>query len=186
MGSVRSRFTSAHLIALLALFVALGGSAYAFHLGKNAVKSRNIKNGAVVESKLADGAVTSPKIAPGAVSGGGIAAGAVTSAKIAAGAVGADSVRDVVVRSTTKPLPDNSNALISASCAPGERLIGGTGNVNASNSQDILVTGANPTMADGSSVPDGQSPGAWTIVANNYAGGTPLPASATAYALCLK
>ena len=37
MQSIR-RISSAHVIALLALFVALGGSAYAIHLGKNAVK----------------------------------------------------------------------------------------------------------------------------------------------------
>ena len=34
MRLIRSRFTSAHLIALLALFVALGGSAYAIHLAR--------------------------------------------------------------------------------------------------------------------------------------------------------
>jgi hypothetical protein len=196
MGSTRSRFTSAHLIALLALFVALGGSAYAFHLGKNAVKARNIKSGAVVESKLAGGAVTDAKIAAaavtdakiaaGAVTDAKIAAGAVTRAKIAAGAVGADSVRDVVVRSAVKPLPDVSNVSVIASCAPGERLIGGTGNVSAGNSPDILVTGQIPTMANGGGVSDGQSPTGWTIVANNYAGGSPLPSAATAYALCLK
>lgn len=174
MRFIRSRFTSAHLIALLALFVALGGSAYAFHLGKGSVKTKNIKNGAVVESKLATGAVTNAKIA----------AGAVTGAKIAPDAVGAENIRDVVVRSASKPLPDNSNVLVTATCAPGERLVGGTGNVSASNSQDIVVTGASPALANGNGVADGQAPGAWQVTANNYPGGSPLPSAATAYALC--
>ena len=186
MGSVRSRFTSAHLIALLALFVALGGSAYAFHLGKNAVKTRNIKNGAVVESKLSGGAVTDAKIAAGAVTNSKIADGAVTKAKIAAGAVGADSVGDVLVRSATKPLPDGGSAFITATCAPGERLIGGTGSVSAANFQDVVVTGAFPSMADAGPVGPGQSPTGWTVIANNYMGGIASPVSGTAFALCLK
>ena len=47
MRFIRSKLTFSNVVALLALFVALGGSAYAFHLGKNAVKTKNIKNGAV-------------------------------------------------------------------------------------------------------------------------------------------
>ena len=56
-------------------------------LGKNAVKTKNIKNGAVKESKLAGNAVTESKIASGAVTEGKIASGAVTEGKIASGAV---------------------------------------------------------------------------------------------------
>ncbi len=195
MRFIRSRFTSAHLIALLALFVALGGSAYAVHLRKGAVKTRNIRNGAVIESKLANGAVTDPKIAAGAVTSAKIAAGAVTSAKIAAGAVtganlaagavGANGVGRILVRSASKPLPDGGNAAAIASCAPGERLIGGSGDVSTSNSQDVVVNGASPSAADGNAVAPGQSPSGWTVVGNNYTGGT-FSASVIAYALCLK
>ncbi len=195
MQFIRSRFTSAHLIALLALFVALGGSAYAVHLRKGAVKTRNIKNGAVVESKLANGAVTDPKIAAGAVTSAKIAAGSVTSAKIAAGAVtsanlaagavGANGVGDILVRSAIKPLPDGGNAAAIATCAPGERLIGGSGDVSTSNSQDVVVNGSSPSAADGSAVAPGQSPRGWTVLGDNYAGGT-FTANVIAYALCLK
>jgi len=195
MRFIRSRFTSAHLIALLALFVALGGSAYAVHLRKGAVKTRNIRNGAVIESKLANGAVTDPKIAAGAVTSAKIAAGAVTSAKIAAdavtganlaaGAVGANGVGRILVRSASKPLPDGGAAAAIATCAPGERLIGGSGDVNTSNSQDVVVNGAYPSAADGSAVAPGQSPSGWTVLGDNYPGGT-FSARVTAYALCLK
>jgi len=195
MRFIRSRFTSAHLIALLALFVALGGSAYAVHLRKGAVKTRNIRNGAVIESKLANGAVTDPKIAAGAVTSAKIAAGAVTSAKIAAGAVtganlaagavGANGVGRILVRSASKPLSDGGAAAAIATCAPGERLIGGSGDVNTSNSQDVVVNGAYPSAADGSAVAPGQSPSGWTVLGDNYPGGT-FSARVTAYALCLK
>src|SRR3954465_15034279 len=113
MRIIRSRFTSAHLIALLALFVALGGSAYAFHLGKNAVKTKNIRNGAVVESKLAGGAVVESKLAGGAVSAD----------KLAGGAVGASSLGQVVIQTTSTPMPDNTTKVATATCNPGERLI---------------------------------------------------------------
>jgi hypothetical protein len=62
-------------MATLALFVALGGGAYASLLGKNSVKSRHIApnavkaqeiaRGAVGESELRNGVVTAGKLAPG-------------------------------------------------------------------------------------------------------------------------
>jgi hypothetical protein len=160
------RISSAHLIALVALFVALGGSAYAIHLGKNAVKTRNIRNGAVVESKLADRAVTKAKIAPGAV--------------------GTGSLGDIVARLTTKPIPEGGSTIVTATCNPGETLIGGSGNVSTSNSSDVVVNGVSPTRADASALAPGQPPTGWTVLANNYLGGTTTSATALAYALCLK
>jgi hypothetical protein len=67
----RSMSPAAVVIAVLALGVALGGGAYAasVKLGKNAVKTKNIKNAAVTEKKIAGGAVTEAKLADGSVSG---------------------------------------------------------------------------------------------------------------------
>jgi hypothetical protein len=65
---LRAVFTYANVTATIALFIALGGSAYAaIKLGKNSVHTRNIKNGAVTSSKLAKGAVTTTKVARGAL-----------------------------------------------------------------------------------------------------------------------
>jgi len=68
------------VISVIALFVALGSGAYAVKvkLGKNVVKTKSIKNGAVTE----------PKIATGAVSGGKLANGAVTPDKLSSSATG--------------------------------------------------------------------------------------------------
>jgi hypothetical protein len=45
---LRSKLTYANVMATIAVFLALGGGAYAaFHLPKNSVRSRNIKNGQV-------------------------------------------------------------------------------------------------------------------------------------------
>jgi hypothetical protein len=74
------RISPALVISVIALFVALGSGAYAVKvkLGKNVVKTKSIKNGAVTEPKLASGSVTSGKLANGAV----------TSDKLSGSAVG--------------------------------------------------------------------------------------------------
>ena len=51
-----------HGIAYLALFVALGGTAYAVSLPPNSVDTKQLKNGAVTKKKIKQGAVTSAKV----------------------------------------------------------------------------------------------------------------------------
>jgi hypothetical protein len=63
----------ATLIAVVALFVALGGTGYAaFSLPKNSVGSKQLKNNAVTTSKIKNGSVTAGKIKNGAVTAGKI------------------------------------------------------------------------------------------------------------------
>jgi hypothetical protein len=176
MRFIRDRVTSAHLIALLALFVALGGSAYAFHLGKNAVKTKNIKNSAVTEAKLA----------PGSVSGSKIADGAVSASKLAAAGVGSGNLARIEVIFESESLPDGSTHSPVATCPPGERLIGGSGDVGATNSPDIVVTGTRPASSSGNAVGTGDSADAWEAIGNNYPGGNTSTSYVAAYALCLK
>ena len=65
MNRIRSHLTYANVMATLAVFLVLGGAAYAsFHLPRNSVRSRNIKNGQVRNKDLADHAVTGQKLAP--------------------------------------------------------------------------------------------------------------------------
>lgn len=117
----RRRPSAAMIVALLALFVALGGPAEAAHLinGKllkrgsvtgRAIKDRslgvrdlskpairrlqNLPAGSVTEAKLANRAVTPGKLAPGAVGSAAIAAGGVASGNLAGGAVGSPQVAD--------------------------------------------------------------------------------------------
>jgi hypothetical protein len=108
-------------VALLALFVALGGPAQAANLinGKllkkgsvtgKAVKDRSLgmrdlskasirklqstRAGSITESKIANGAITPGKLAPGAVGSASIAAGGVSGGNLATGAVGSLQVAD--------------------------------------------------------------------------------------------
>ena len=68
--------TFADIVALLALFVALGGSAYAgTTLARNSVTSRQIAPGAVKRSDVAAGAVTGAKVKDGSLLASDFAAG---------------------------------------------------------------------------------------------------------------
>ena len=90
------RHLRANVIAYLALFVALGwtGAYAAQKVGKNTVKSKQIKDGQVKTQDLASGAVSGSKLAPGAVTPQTIDDGSITGAKLADGAVTGAKVAD--------------------------------------------------------------------------------------------
>src|ERR1700742_3245155 len=123
MKRFRPRLTYANVIASLALFVALGGSAVAAGLAKNSVGPNQLKKGAVSASKLAKQAVVAGKIAPKAVVAGklgpnavlpgNLGAGIIDSSKISAGAVTAEKLKNNVV--TTNKL--NNGAVTSQKIA---------------------------------------------------------------------
>ena len=64
------RPSPAMIVALVALCLGAGGTAIAakVKLGKNVVKTKNIKNGAVTEKKIGNGAVSAAKLAGSAKS----------------------------------------------------------------------------------------------------------------------
>jgi len=105
------RPSAALLIALLALFVALGGPAQARKLingadiRKGTVRSAQIRDRSLTERDLSsaavralqttpDGSITANKFAPGVFGGGLIADGTITAVDIADGAVGAGKLAD--------------------------------------------------------------------------------------------
>src|SRR5262245_11927263 len=94
------KLTYSNVAATLALFLALGGGAYAITLGKGSVKRKNIANGAVSTKKLAKNAVTGAKAKEssfgavpnasklGGVGPGGYVTGINAIQRVAAGQVG--------------------------------------------------------------------------------------------------
>jgi hypothetical protein len=107
------------VVALIALFIALGGPAQAKHvidgkvLGKGTVTGRSVKNGSLAKADLSkaavkslertpsksvgsaqiiDGQVLAPDLGAGAVTSPALGAGSVTASKLAAGSIGAGSV----------------------------------------------------------------------------------------------
>ena len=107
MKRFRPRLTYANVIASLALFVALGGSAVAAGLAKNSVGPNQLKKGAVTgkairkqavtAGKIAPKAVVAGKLGPNAVLPGNLGAGIIDSSKISASAVTAEKIKNNVV-----------------------------------------------------------------------------------------
>ena len=78
---MRARPTPSMVISLIALFVALSGTAVALD-GSNTVFSDDIVNGEVRSADLAANAVDTPDLATGAVTAPKLAAGSVNSATV--------------------------------------------------------------------------------------------------------
>jgi hypothetical protein len=108
---VERRPSFATVVALLALFVALGGPAQAARLFTGAdIKDRSLKtrdlsrktvrqlqstrNGSITEVKIANGAVTRGKLGAGAVSSGAIADRSITADDLAIGSVTGTNIAD--------------------------------------------------------------------------------------------
>jgi hypothetical protein len=83
---IRKRLTYANVMSSIAVFLVLGGAAFAAsQLSRNSVGTRQLKAGAVTTAKLHSNAVTKAKIKANAVDGSKIADGSVTGVDINAG-----------------------------------------------------------------------------------------------------
>jgi hypothetical protein len=70
LARMRQRLTFANVISVIALFIALGGGAYAaVALPKNSVGSKQIKKNAVTNAKIGKNAVTGAKVKDGSLTG---------------------------------------------------------------------------------------------------------------------
>jgi hypothetical protein len=88
VSKLKRHLSVANVLSCVALFVALGGSAFAaVKLNAGQVKTVNIARQAVTNPKIKQQAVTSGKIKNGTVNSLDLGAGQVTSEKIATGAV---------------------------------------------------------------------------------------------------
>jgi hypothetical protein len=86
--TLKRHLSVANVLSCIALFVALGGTAFAaMNLGPGQVKTVNIARQAVTNAKIKQQAVTSGKIKNGGVNALDIGAGQVTGEKIATGAI---------------------------------------------------------------------------------------------------
>jgi hypothetical protein len=87
---MRHKLTYANAMATLAVFIALGGSAYAaLRVPPHSVGTRQLKASAVTTGKLANGAITAAKVAEGTLTGAQIdlaALGTVPAAESSQGA----------------------------------------------------------------------------------------------------
>jgi hypothetical protein len=107
MQWIRTNLTSAHVIGLVALFVALGGtSVAAVSLSKNSVGAKQIKKNAVAASEIKKNAVRAAEINRNAVGASEIRSNAVAGGDVADGGIGSLDLGDNSVGSGE--LADNS------------------------------------------------------------------------------
>jgi hypothetical protein len=103
----RERLSYANVMATIAMFLALGGGAYAAAIAPtNSVVSRSIKNGQVKRQDLARSAVSNTRIGRNAVSNSKIGPNAITESKIHDASVSSNKIADGSV--TTPKLADNA------------------------------------------------------------------------------
>jgi hypothetical protein len=133
------RPSPAMVVAVIALIVAISGTAYA--AGK--IGTKKIKNNAISTQKIKDNAVTGSKLATGAVG-------------------------TVMRQGPTTTIPGGSAKSVEVNCKPGERATGG-GVYNESNVGSLLVTSSyplpNPSTAPATG--DGQTPTGWRVWISN-------------------
>jgi hypothetical protein len=107
LRKLRSQLSYANVMATVALFMALGGGAYAAATApRNSVTSTSIRNGQVKQQDLARRSVTNSKIRGRSVSNGKIADNAITTTKLGPNAVTTTKLADGSV--TTAKLADKA------------------------------------------------------------------------------
>lgn len=85
LARLRPHLKFANVVSLLALFIALGGGAYAMTLPRNSVGASQLKQNAVISPKIKNSAVISSKIKAGAITGSKIKAHSLLSKDFAVG-----------------------------------------------------------------------------------------------------
>lgn len=177
---VRDRLTYANVIATTALFIALGGTAWAATaLPRNSVGDRQIRTGAVRSSEVRDRSLQLRDIsrrARAALRGARGPAGPPGPA----GGAGPGGAAGVAARLTYKavpgtvapgPPPDSSTIReATATCDPGQRVTGGGASVE---NADLMAVDASYPAANGTG---------WTVQISNDPGAT---RSFTVTAICV-
>jgi hypothetical protein len=195
----RFRPSPAFVLAAIALFVALGGTAAGLadkntvdsgDIINRAVHSRDIGKGAVRATNIGEGQVQSADVLDDTEPGGGLSALDIANAASGSDAIDADTLDGLdwrslfgQVRTYVGPptaIPDSENGAAAVSCAPGELPIGGGGFFEANGAGYIYSS--RPAVG-GSPADDGAEPDGWRVGAHNN---QPEPLNLYAQVVCLK
>lgn len=189
------RPSPALVVACLALFVALGGSAYAaVALSPNSVGTVQLKNRAVTSAKLANGSVGAANVKAGSLlardfKAGQLPAGSegpqgATGAQGPQGATGAQGPQGVAgpqgsagisgyqVITATSATNTTTSKTVVANCPTGEEVLGG----------GISPESLTDTLAADNSYPDNNNT-QWFVSATDLSG-SPSPWTLVGYAIC--
>ena len=187
-----SRYARRHHVALLALFLAMGGTSYAaVTLPRNSVGSMQIRNHAVTLAKLNPKALSrlhgvAGVIGPTGATGATGAQGA-NGAQGATGATGTQGPKGdpgpsgvgktLTVRRNATDIPSGVLVQEQAACSPGEVAVGGGASAGAgdgSGNSGVSLQTNRPTPTSG-------TPTGWLAIAENE---TAVTVHFTVYAVC--
>lgn len=165
LNSFRSHLSFANVVSLIALFIALGGGAYALKV--NSVGTKQLKANAVTTDKIKDEAVNGDKVVESTL---GTVPSAFSAASIPAGSVRAGNLGPIVTVSDTgsAPAPLGSIGTATVQCPAGSTLLSGGGE----SSDVLLYTTLNRKSGDNG----------WRYDAVNQ---STDPETVTVFALCL-
>jgi hypothetical protein len=179
---LRDLVTFANVASMLAVVVAMSGSAYAASLARDSVGAPQIKKGAVRSAEVRNHSLRKTDFKAGQLPAG---------PQGPQGIPGANGATSVVYRqSTTAPIAEDGYAFMSASCEAGERMIGGGGGFNdgsANYSFFAQLAASTPGVLVGDyphhvrPLQQGELPNAWYVAGRQV--GVPS-AVLTAYAVC--
>jgi hypothetical protein len=184
--ALAGRLSYANVIATLALFIALGGAAYAATaLPRNSVGTRQLKKGAVTAAKIRNGSLLASDFRPGQLPAGTQGASGPVGPVGARGPAGASNV--VSRYGTELELQNGQGKGSFAACATGEAVTGG-------GYEFIEGNPANPSYVVGADRPslettpgvhalpaDGAKATGWLVAMTNA---TSLPFKFRAYVQC--
>jgi len=171
----------AMLVALLALFVALGGSSYAaFKLPRNSVGPRQIKADAVTSAKVKGGSLLLSDFERSQLRklAGAQGPQGLQGPKGDAGDAGATHV--VVRTMVGSPISTGELYVLVASCHAGEHAISGGGGFNGNAGREELQQ-SYPLSANGARAQEGTVPTAWFSIVRNDDNG---PLTPIGYVVC--
>jgi hypothetical protein len=192
VSAVRKKLTFSNVVSLIALFVVLGGAAFAA-VSKNSIGTKQLKPNAVHTSDIANGAVTTKKIKNDAVTGAkvnestlgtvptagtarptgpasGDLSGSYPNPTLGAGSVGASELGQVVKHENQGSIVDvvggngawTTSGNITASCDAGERLLGAAGHFDGSGN-NLAIQDLNPDFTANSVTGEGISDAGGTV-----------------------
>jgi hypothetical protein len=172
---LRPRLTYANVMATVALFIALGGGAYAATaLPANSVGSKQLKKSAVVSGKIKNNAINRSKVLDNSLTGADIKESSVAKVPLATTADTAAALDKATYKTAAGTAPAGSAANVAtATCDSGQHVIGG--GVKLDNAMIGLVN---------DSYPDTNNT-AWTArIGNASSGSSAAPFNFTVYAIC--
>jgi hypothetical protein len=169
LNSICHRLTFANVLSVIALFVALGGTAVAASLAANSVGTKQLKDQAVTTSKIKDGAVTGAKVNVSTLGTVPSANTANTANAAAPGAVRGTALGPIMTVSNASGLVFSYTAGSTfIQCPTGTTLISGGGTSGFSNVFATLSRKSDPN--------------GWRYDAYNA---NPYPVTITVFANCL-